>query len=199
MTAVSTEAPLILEGERVTLLPLSIEHEAALNRAAADGELWKLFYTYVPAADGMSAYITKALQAADAGTQYPLVIVDRTDGKVVGSTRYMNIDLQNRKREIGSTWLARSVQRTAVNTEAKFLLLRHAFEAMQCVRVEFVTDVLNAPSRAALARIGAKQEGILRKHMIMPDGRHRDSVCFSIVDTEWPDVRASLLARLKQT
>jgi len=196
---VSTEAPLILEGQRVTLLPLSLEHEAALNRAAADGELWKLFYTYVPAADGMRAYIEKALQAAEAGTQYPFVIVDRADARVVGSTRYMNIDVQNRKREIGSTWLARSAQRTAINTEAKFLLLRHAFEALQCIRVEFVTDVLNEPSRAALMRIGAKQEGILRKHMIMPGGRHRDSVCFSIVDTEWPEVRASLLARLEQT
>jgi RimJ/RimL family protein N-acetyltransferase len=175
-SAVSREAPLVLEGERVKLLPLSLEHEAALNRAAADGELWKLFYTFVPAADGMRAYIEKALQAAEAGTQYPFVIVDRTDGRVVGSTRYMNIDVQNRKREIGSTWLARSAQRTAINTETKFLLLRHAFETLGCLRV-----------------------GILRKHMVMPGGRHRDSVCFSIIDTEWPGVRASLLARLGQS
>lgn len=193
----STGAPLILDGRRVSLLPLSPGHETALNLAAADGELWKLYYTYVPAADGMRAYIEKALQAAAAGTQYPFVIVDRADGRVVGTTRYMNIDEPNRKREIGATWLARSAQRTAINTEAKFLLLRHAFEALQCVRVEFVTDVLNEPSRAALLRIGARQEGILRKHMIMPGGRHRDSVCFSIIDTEWAGVRSGLLARLE--
>ncbi|HXD34784.1 MAG TPA: GNAT family protein [Pyrinomonadaceae bacterium] len=192
-----TLEPLTLEGSRVRLAPLTFEHEEALIRAASDGELWNLNYTIVPSPTSMHGYIEKALQSQSVGLEHPFVIVDREADKIVGSTRYASIDLTYRKREIGYTWLARSAQRTNINTEAKYLLLTHAFENLNCVRVEFVTDVLNERSRAALARIGAKEEGILRNHMIMPGGRYRDSVSFSIIESEWPEVKAGLEQKLK--
>ena len=179
------------------LAPLTFDHEDALIRAASDGELWTLNYTVVPSPTTMHIYIEKALQSQELGFEHPFVIIDRNSDQVVGSTRYASIDLRHRKREIGYTWLARSAQRTSINTEAKYLLLKHAFEELNCVRVEFVTDVLNERSRAALARIGAKDEGVLRNHMIMPDGRHRDSVSFSIIEAEWPEIKANLEQKLK--
>jgi RimJ/RimL family protein N-acetyltransferase len=184
--------PVTLTGRHVRLEPLSLAHQDALLEAASDGELWKLSYTVVPSQTTIGAYLGKILEAQAVGLEQPFTIVDVERNKIVGSTRYTVIDQANRKVEIGYTWLARSAQRTAINTEAKYLLLRHAFETLHCIRVELITDVLNERSRAAILRIGAKQEGILRNHMIMPDGRYRDSVCFSIIESEWPVVKERL-------
>ncbi|MDF3935611.1 GNAT family N-acetyltransferase [Pseudomonas citronellolis] len=186
----------VLTGEHTELLPLLREHAAALVAAAADGELWNLKVTVVPGPDSVDAYLDKALAGRDAGSVLPFAIRDRRDGRIVGSTRFWKIDRANRKLEIGHTWLAASAQRSAINTEAKLLLLEYAFEVLDCVRVQFTTDVLNEKSRAAILRLGAVQEGIVRHERIMPDGRKRDSVRFSIIDDEWPAVRAGLRARL---
>ena len=188
--------PITLTGTHVRLDPLSFAHQDALLEAASDGQLWTLPYTIVPGAETIVEYIEKTLKLQDLGLEQPFTIVDLARNKIVGSTRYTVIDEANRKIEIGYTWLARSVQRTAINTEAKYLLLRHAFENLHCIRVELITDILNERSRAAILRIGAKQEGILRNHMIMPNGRLRDSVCFSIIEAEWPVVKKRLLDRL---
>jgi RimJ/RimL family protein N-acetyltransferase len=183
-----------LEGERVTLEPLREDHAEALLTAAADGALWTSKVTIVPDADTVQQYITSALALQARGTARPFVTV--VQGRVVGSTRFWNIDTANRKLEIGGTWLAASWQRSFVNTEAKYIMLRHAFEALGCVRVQFTTDELNTRSRDAILRLGAKLEGCLRNERIMPDGRIRNSLHFSILDSEWPDVKARLLARL---
>jgi N-acetyltransferase len=188
----------VLIGKHVELRPLQAGHASDLVAAAADGELWNLKVTVVPGADTIDSYMARALQGRDAGTVMPFVIVMRETNRIVGSTRFWKIDRENRKLEIGSTWLSASVQRSSVNTEAKYLLLTQAFEVMQCVRVQFTTDELNEKSRAAILRIGAKQEGIVRNERIMPDGRKRNSVRFSIIDTEWPQVKAMLERRLAQ-
>lgn len=188
--------PLTLEGRHVRLEPLLLSHQDALIEAASDGELWTLPYTIVPSQETIAEYIGNTLLAQEQGREQPFTIFDKARNAIVGSTRYTEINEANRKLEIGYTWLARSAQRTAINTEAKYLLLKHAFEYLKCVRVELVTDVLNERSRAAILRIGAKQEGVLRNHMIMPNGRIRDSVCFSIIEAEWPGVKERLLARL---
>ncbi|AQG98192.1 GCN5 family acetyltransferase [Burkholderia sp. KK1] len=185
-----------LNGQHVQLRPLQREDRAALLDAAADGELWNLSVTVVPNEDTIDRYIETALAGRDAGTVMPFAVVRLEDGKVVGSTRYWKIDRVNRKLEIGHTWLAASTQRTGINTEAKYLLLAHAFEAMQCVRVQFTTDERNEKSRAAILGVGATQEGVVRHERIMPDGRKRNSVRFSIIDDEWPGVKAMLLAKL---
>jgi RimJ/RimL family protein N-acetyltransferase len=187
-----------LNGERVLLRPLERADRAALLDAAADGELWNLSVTVVPNERTVDRYIDTALAGRDAGTVMPFVVVRLDDGRVVGSTRFWKIDRVNRKLEIGHTWLAASTQRTGINTEAKYLLLTHAFEAMQCVRVQFTTDELNEKSRAAILGIGAKQEGIVRHERIMPDGRKRNSVRFSIIDDEWPVVKAMLRSKLSR-
>jgi N-acetyltransferase len=186
----------VLTGSAVMLEPLQTHHEAALLAAAADGELWNLTFTVVPNAGSIERYIAHAIAGRNEGKVMPFAIVRRADQRVVGSTRFWKIDRVNRKLEIGHTWLAASTQRTAVNTEAKYLLLRHAFDVMNCVRVQFTTDELNEKSRAAILRIGAQQEGIVRHERIMPDGRKRNSVRFSIIDTEWPAVRAALEHKL---
>ncbi|MBN3835204.1 GNAT family protein [Burkholderia sp. Ac-20344] len=191
----SLEQP-ILTGERVELKPLDRSDRQALLDAAADGQLWNLKVTVVPGPDTIDAYIDSALQGRAAGTVMPFAIVDRASGRVIGSTRFWKIDRKNRKLEIGHTWLSESAQRTRANTEAKWLLLGYAFDVLQCVRVQFTTDELNEKSRAAILRLGAKQEGIVRHERIMPDGRKRNSVRFSIIDDEWPEVRARLLAKL---
>jgi N-acetyltransferase len=188
--------PTTLEGKYVRLEPLTFGHAAALNAAAADGELWNTDVTIIPKADGMRAYIQFALDGLDQGTQLPFVIVRASDNRVVGTTRFYEIRTQDRVAAIGYTWLSKSTQRTPINTEAKLLLLTHAFESWNCVRVELITDVRNEQSRAAILRIGAKQEGILRKHLILPSGRIRDSVVFSIIDDEWPQVKANLKSRV---
>jgi N-acetyltransferase len=185
-----------LTGKTVELRPLQADHAQALVDAAADGQLWNMTLTVVPNADTIDGYIAKALEGRAAGTVMPFVIVLRETGAIVGSTRFWKIDRINRKLEIGHTWLAESVQRSGVNTEAKYLLLSHAFDAMQCVRVQFTTDELNDKSRAAILRIGAKQEGVVRHERIMPDGRKRNSVRFSIIDDEWVEVKAMLEAKL---
>lgn len=185
-----------LTGSHVVLRPLHAGDAAGLEAAAADGELWNLHFTVIPRPGAADAYIASALRARDTGSVMPFAIVRRDDGVVVGTTRYWKIDTVNRKLEIGHTWLAQSAQRTAINTEAKYLLLAHAFEVLSCVRVQFQTDELNLRSRAAIERLGARQEGILRHERIMPDGRKRNSVRFSIVDDEWAAVKAGLERRL---
>lgn len=191
----SVEQP-ILTGKRVELRPLERSDRQALLDAAADGRLWNLKVTVVPGPDTIDAYIDTALQGRSAGTVMPFTIVDRASGRAIGSTRFWKIDRKNRKLEIGHTWLSESAQRTRANTEAKWLLLGYAFDVLQCVRVQFTTDELNEKSRAAILRLGAKQEGIVRHERIMPDGRKRNSVRFSIIDDEWPEVRARLMAKL---
>jgi RimJ/RimL family protein N-acetyltransferase len=158
--------------------------------------LWNLKVTVVPGPDTIDAYVATALRGRAAGAVMPFVIVERASGRIVGSTRFWKIDRTNRKLEIGHTWLSASVQRSRVNTEAKLLLLTYAFETLKCVRVQFTTDELNEKSRAAILRLGAKQEGIVRHERIMPDGRKRNSVRLRIIDDEWPDVKASLLRKL---
>jgi RimJ/RimL family protein N-acetyltransferase len=185
-----------LTGTTVELRPLQREHSAALVQAAADGQLWNLKVTNVPGPDTVEKYVDIALAGREAGTMMPFVIVRRDTGEVVGSTRFWKVDRVNRKLEIGHTFISQSVQKSGVNTEAKLLLLTHAFEVMDCVRVQFTTDELNEKSRAAILRLGAVQEGIVRHERIMPDGRKRNSVRFSIIDPEWPQVKAGLLARL---
>ncbi|WP_087687604.1 GNAT family N-acetyltransferase [Pandoraea sp. PE-S2R-1] len=185
-----------LVGNSVELHPLEAGHRSALVDAAADGELWNLKFTVVPGLETIDAYLDKALKGREDGTVMPFVVVARDTGRVVGSTRFWKIDRANRKLEIGHTWLSQSVQRSPINTEAKYLLLTHAFDVMQCVRVQFTTDETNEKSRAAILRIGATQEGIVRHERIMPDGRKRNSVRFSIIDTEWPEVKAMLARKL---
>ncbi|MEA3129320.1 MAG: N-acetyltransferase [Paraburkholderia sp.] len=188
---------LTLTGHTVELRPLQQDHaQGLLDAAAADGQLWNMKLTVVPGPETIGGYIATALDGRAAGTVMPFVIVRRDTGAIVGSTRFWKIDRANRKLEIGHTWLGESAQRSAVNTEAKYLLLGHAFEAMQCVRVQFTTDELNEKSRAAILRIGAKQEGIVRHERIMPDGRKRNSVRFSIIDEEWAQVKAILEEKL---
>jgi RimJ/RimL family protein N-acetyltransferase len=185
-----------LSGKFIDLRPLAETDADALVAAASDGELWNLAHTVVPSAATIGAYIAAALRGQAAGTVIPFVTVIRASGLVVGSTRFWEIDRENRKAEIGHTWLAASWQRTAANTEAKYLMLGHAFEEMGCVRVQFTTDVLNERSRAAILRLGAVEEGVIRNERIMPDGRKRTSVRFSIIDDEWPRVRQGLEGRL---
>ncbi|QJP09549.1 GNAT family N-acetyltransferase [Pseudomonas multiresinivorans] len=185
-----------LIGQHVELIPLRAEHRDALLNAATDGELWNLKVTVVPGPDTVDSYIAKAEKGLEEGTVLPFAILDRRTGQIVGSTRFWKVDRANRKLEIGHTWLALSAQRTPINTEAKLLLLSYAFEELNCVRVQFTTDELNEKSRAAILRLGAVQEGIVRHERIMPDGRKRNSVRFSIIDSEWPEVKARLLERL---
>lgn len=188
--------PIALEGRAVRLEPLSLDHDAALCEVGLDPDLWRWTLNVIRTPQEMRAYVQAALDAAAQGSALPFAVFERSSGRAVGSTRFGNIDVQNRRVEIGWTWIARSWQRTAVNTEMKYLMLRHAFETWGCLRVEFKTDVLNETSRRALLRIGAKEEGVLRAHMITATGRVRDTVYFSILDSEWPAVRAALLARL---
>ena len=179
-----------LRGKVVELQPLRPEHETGLLAAAADGQLWNLAVTVVPGPETVGQYIATALAGRQAGTVLPFVIMDLASGRIIGSTRFWKIDRANRKMEIGHTWLSGSMQRSGVNTEAKYLLLTYAFEVMNAVRVS--TDELNEKSRAAILRIGAKQEGTVRNERIMPDGRIRNSVRFSIISSEWPDVKRML-------
>lgn len=191
-------SPITMQGSHVRLEPLSLAHVPGLQQATRDGELWRLWYTSVPDPDGMAAYVEKALALRDAGTALPWAVLD-ADGEVVGSTRYGNVDADNKRVEIGWTWYAKRVQRTALNTEAKLLLLTHAFETLDCAAVEFRTNWFNHASRNAIARLGAKQDGVLRKHMRMADGQHRDTVVFSIIDGEWPMVKRHLSFKLEPT
>jgi len=188
--------PVTLTGEFARLEPLTLEHVPALARVGLDPVLWRWVLTPLVTPDEMRSYVALALDEQRRGVSLPFAIVDAATGEVIGCTRYANIEPAHRRLEIGWTWLAVSHQRTAANTNAKRLLLGHAFDVLGAVRVEFKTDGMNAPSRAAIARIGATQEGIFRKHRINAARQSRDTVWFSVLDTEWPAVRAKLDARL---
>ncbi|NSX15380.1 MULTISPECIES: GNAT family N-acetyltransferase [Cupriavidus] len=187
--------PVTLVGRHVTLEPLRAEHAEGLRSACADGELWKLWYTSVPAPERMEAEIARRLALQEQGSMLPFAVRDAA-GELAGMTTYMNIDANNRRVEIGSTWYARRVQRTPLNTECKLMLLGHAFDHLDCIAVEFRTHWMNQQSRAAIARLGARQDGVLRNHQRMPDGSLRDTVVFSIIASEWPAVRQHLQFQL---
>ncbi|HTQ01441.1 MAG TPA: GNAT family protein [Casimicrobiaceae bacterium] len=190
--------PVTLRGEHATLEPLSTAHASALAKAAADGELWRLWYTGVAAPEKMDAYVAAALDMRERLDAMPFVVRDNASGDIVGCTRYFNVDTVNRRVEIGHTWYAKRVQRTPLNTECKLLLLSHAFEALGCIAVEFRTHWFNHASRTAIARLGAKQDGVLRNHAVNADGIKRDTVVFSIIDSEWPAVRQHLRFQLEK-
>ncbi|SCU91445.1 putative amino-acid acetyltransferase [Cupriavidus necator] len=187
--------PVTLVGRHVTLEPLRAEHAEGLRSACADGELWKLWYTSVPAPERMEAEIARRLALQEQGSMLPFAVRDAA-GELAGMTTYMNIDATHRRVEIGSTWYARRVQRTPLNTECKLMLLGHAFDHLDCIAVEFRTHWMNQQSRAAIARLGARQDGVLRNHQRMPDGSLRDTVVFSIIASEWPAVRQYLQFQL---
>jgi len=183
----------------VRLEPLEeARHHAGLCEVGLDPELWRWVPCRVSTAEEMREYIRNALAAETAGTALPFATIAKATGRAIGTSRYMNIDTANRRLEIGATWIAAPWQRTAVNTESKYLLLRHAFETLGCIRVELKTDALNERSRKAILRIGAKEEGTLRQHMITWTGRLRDTVYFSILDSEWPETKAKLEEKLKR-
>ncbi|HEX4544645.1 MAG TPA: GNAT family protein [Candidatus Acidoferrum sp.] len=188
--------PVTLEGRHVRLEPLRRDHLVGLAEVGLDPELWRWIPTAVRTREEMEAYIETALLEQERTVSLPFALVQKTTGQPIGSTRYGNIDRTHHRVEIGWTWVARAWQRTAANTEAKYLLLRHAFESLGCMRVELKTDSLNERSRAAILRIGAQEEGIFRNHMITESGRIRHSVYFSIIDSEWPGAKARLEAKL---
>jgi RimJ/RimL family protein N-acetyltransferase len=190
--------PVTLTGAFARLEPLSHQHCAGLIDAAKDGELWRLWYTSVPAPEGMTAEITRRLKLREAGSMLPFTVIDLASGSPAGMTTYMNIDADQKRVEIGSTWYRHSVQRTAINTECKLLLLRHAFDALDCIAVEFRTHFFNHQSRRAIERLGAKLDGILRSHMRLKDGSLRDTCVYSIIASEWPAVRANLVWRMER-
>lgn len=189
--------PVVLDGVHVRLEPLSVDHLPALIAVGLEPELWRWTTQLVRTPGEMEDYVRGALAEQTAGRALPFATVEKASAAVVGSTRFGAIDPDNRRVEIGWTWLAPRWQRTALNTEAKYLMMRHAFERWDCVRVEFKTDVLNTTSRQALLRIGAKEEGVLRSHLITATGRIRDTVYFSVTASEWPVVRAALEAKLQ--
>lgn len=189
--------PPTLSGSHVRLEPLQRGHALALGAAASDGELWRLGYTSVPTPDTAEDYVDKALAMQAAGMALAFAVLDG-GGAVVGSTRFYSLDPQTPRVQIGYTWYARRVQRTGLNTEAKLLLLRHAFDRMGCICVGFETSLLNQASRTAIARLGAREDGVMRNHMRHPDGSVRDTVAFSIVESEWPAVHLHLQTMLEQ-
>jgi len=184
--------PVTLRGTRAALEPLAPEHLEAIRAAAADGALWRLWYTSVPAPEATQAWLDNALEVRDRLGGLTFVVRDVASGEIVGSSRYFNVDAVNRRLEIGHTWYAQRAQRTAINTECKLLLLAHAFETLACIAVEFRTHWFNHASRRAIERLGAKQDGVLRNHQLQPDGSRRDTVVFSILDSEWPAVKVHL-------
>ena len=190
--------PITLRGRIATLEPLATEHIAALAAAAQDGELWRLWYTAIAPPDQMHHYVATALDMRERLDAMPFVVRDNQSGDIVGCTRFFNVDTKNRRLEIGHTWYARRVQRTALNTECKLLLLGHAFEKLDCIAVEFRTHWFNHASRTAIARLGAKQDAVLRNHQLGADGVKRDTVVFSIIDNEWPAVRQHLHHQLER-
>jgi len=191
--------PVTLSTDQIILRPMSLDDVPALGTAASDGALWEKKTTTVPRPEDVQAYVAKALELQEAGLALPFTTIVRKGNEVVGSTRYMNIDALNHRVEIGTTWIARSWQRSFVNTHAKFLMLRHAFESLGCNAVELRTHRLNDQSRTAIERLGAKLDGLLRQHMIMPDGHVRDTAVYSIIRSEWPDVKAGLEQRMRES
>ena len=188
--------PIILEGRLVRLEPLSLSHVPELCKVGLDLDLWTITMSLIRNEGEMRQYVETALQSQQVGAALPFATIDKKSGRVAGSTRFGNIDKVNKRVEIGWTWLGKGFQRTHVNTEAKYLMLKHAFEVWGCYRVEFKTDVINEKSRNALKRIGAKEEGILRRHQITASGRVRDSIYYSILDNEWPGAKGMLEERL---
>ena len=185
--------PVTLKGQHVCLEPVSLAHVPALWHVGAHEDIWRYLPYAIRSEDDMRAYIEAELARQQAGRVVRFVTIAKAIGQPVGSTSYLNVDLQHRRLEIGGTWITPAWQRSAINTEAKYLQLRHAFETLGCIRVEFKTDSLNAQSRQAIARLGATEEGTFRNHMVMPSGRIRHSVYFSITNDEWPGVKAHLV------
>lgn len=190
----SWPTPVTLQDGDVALVPLEAKHEADLIEAVKDGELWNLWYTFIPKPEKMGVEIERRLNLQKAGSMLPFTVT--LAGKPVGMTTYMNIDAANKRVEIGSTWYRKSVQRSALNTRCKLMLLQHAFEALNCIAVEFRTHFFNHQSRAAIERLGAKLDGILRNHQVAPNGSLRDTVVYSILPGEWPAVKAHLQHRI---
>lgn len=184
--------PVTLSGEYVELRPLSLDHDGGLAAAVQDGNLWELWYTSIPRPENIRAEIERRLGLQEKGSMLPFTVVERNSGRIVGMTTYMNIDAAGPRVEIGSTWYAKSVQRTPLNTEAKLLLLGHAFDTLNCLAVEFRTHFFNHTSRRAIERLGAKLDGVLRNHQRTPNGTLRDTCVYSIIASEWPTVRAHL-------
>lgn len=184
--------PIELSGSKVKLIPLNTNHKDALLQAAQDGNLWDLWYTSVPSAKTIDQHISTALRDQELEKALPFVVLEKESGKIIGSTRYCNAEPEHRRLEIGYTWYAKSFQRTGVNTECKYLLLTHAFETLESIAVEFRTHWHNLTSRKAIARLGAKQDAVLRNHRINPDRSYRDTVVFSIIESEWKTVKMSL-------
>jgi RimJ/RimL family protein N-acetyltransferase len=189
--------PISLHGLHAQLKPLAQDHCEGLTEAVKDGELWKLWYTFVPRAEDMSKEIDRRLGLQAAGSMLPWTVFD-ADGRIAGMTTYMNVDAPNRRVEIGSTWYATRVQRSALNTQCKLLLLDHAFEKLDCIAVEFRTHFFNHQSRRGIERLGAKLDGILRSHQIASNGTLRDTVVYSIIAAEWPTVKAHLTYQLNE-
>jgi RimJ/RimL family protein N-acetyltransferase len=194
VTAARHVEPLVLEGRIVRLEPMTLDHVDGLTAVAEDPALWRWTTGRPMDRAAMLEWVERALANRDSGTEHPWVTVDRATGRPIGSSRYLNIVLEHRRLEIGWTWVTTAWQRRGANREAKLLMIEHAFERLGCMRVEFKTDALNAQSRSALAGIGATFEGVFRRHMVMPDGRIRDSAYFSIIEEEWPAVKARLEA-----
>lgn len=190
--------PITLEGRHAKLEPLTLAHADELAAAVTDGNLWKLWYTRIPAPEQMSEEIERRLGLQRQGSMLPFAIRRKDTGKLCGMTTYMHIEPAHRRVEIGSTWYAKSAQRTGINTECKSMLLTHAFEDLKCIAVEFRTSFMNFQSRKAILRLGAKQDGILRNHMIMPDGTYRDTVVYSILESEWPAIKQHLQSKLQR-
>jgi N-acetyltransferase len=189
--------PVTLSGNYAELKPLSHDHVDGLTAAVRDGELWKLWYTFVPRPEDMGKEIDRRLGLQSAGSMLPFTVFD-ANGKIAGMSTYMNVDAPNRRVEIGSTWYAKRVQRSALNTQCKLLLLGHAFEKLDCIAVEFRTHFFNHQSRRGIERLGAKLDGILRSHQIAPNGTLRDTVVYSIIASEWPTVKAHLNYQLNE-
>jgi len=189
--------PVSLGGPYAQLKPLSQDHCDGLTEAVKDGELWKLWYTFIPKPEDMRKEIDRRLGLLASGSMLPWTVFD-ADGQIAGMTTYMNVDTPNRRVEIGSTWYARRVQRSALNTQCKLLLLTHAFEKLDCIAVEFRTHFFNHQSRRGIERLGAKQDGILRNHQTAPNGILRDTVVYSIIASEWPTVKAHLTYQLNE-
>jgi len=190
--------PVTLRGDVVTLVPLAPQHCTDLVEAVRDGELWKLWYTSVPSPENMSAEITRRLGLQAKGTMLPFAAIENSAGRAVGMTSYLNVEPAHRRVEIGATWYRQRVQRSALNTECKYLLLRHAFETLDCIAVEFRTHFFNQPSRRGIERLGAKLDGILRNHQIAANGTLRDTCVYSITAAEWPTARAHLAWQIER-
>ena len=188
--------PVVLEGKHVRLEPINESHIDGLCQAILDGELWKLFVTIVPHPDDIEQFLNDAIKAQEMGDGLTFATIERSTGKIAGSTRFMKAELRYKRVEIGFTFLGQTWQKSPINTEAKFLMFSHAFDTLGLNRVELITDYLNTSSRRAVLRLGAKEEGILRNHMVMPDGRVRDSVLYSIIKNEWPGIKQHISGKL---